>query len=93
MRTYREVTYPEYKRQVLSEITCELCRKTTKYEWKMGDYNLVEVEVRLKTGTSYPEGGMGEEINIDICPSCFENKLVPWVQSQGGSAEVGDWEL
>ena len=47
-------------------------------------YEVKETEIRLKTGSNYPEGGSGEETTIDICPECFTEKLIPWVKSQGG---------
>ncbi len=30
----------------------------------------------MKKGYQYPEGGSGIEVNIDICPECFENKII-----------------
>ena len=45
----------------------------------------------MKTGSNYPEGGSGEETTIDICPDCFKDKLIPWVESFGGKPTVKEW--
>lgn len=90
MKTYTTVTR-HYDDKVLSETRCDLCGATTKSEWRKGCYDATEVEVRLKTGESYPDNGSGEETTIDICPDCFRDKLIPWVESQGGKPETKEW--
>lgn len=59
---------------------CDLCGRPTETQ-DCHDCDAVE-PLQHRYGTSYPEGGDGEEIEIDLCPSCFKNKLVPWLQSQ-----------
>ena len=53
---------------------------------------MVCVEVRQRQGVSYPEGGSGTEIEVDLCPTCFKEKLVPWLRSQGATIEEKEWE-
>lgn len=93
MKKYEERTSPETKYQALVETKCELCGNTTTNKWKTEAFDALEVEVKLKTGSSYPEGGFGEEITIDICPDCFMTKLVPWVKSNGGEPTTKEWDL
>lgn len=91
MKKYEEKTRPETKYEQLVETRCDVCGKTTTDEWRTGSFDAVEVVVKLKTGSSYPEGGGGEETTIDICPDCFKTQLVPWVQSKGGEPTKTEW--
>lgn len=92
MKTYEKRTQPAREYDALVETKCDLCGKTTKSEWKDGSFDALEVEVRLKTGSSYPDGGSGDETTVDICPECFRTKLIPWVESHGGKATTKEWD-
>jgi hypothetical protein len=92
MKTYKERTKPACKYKVLVETKCDLCGSTTITGWKRDQFDALEVDVKLKTGSAFPITGRGEEISIDICPDCFTTKLVPWVQSQGGKPTATAWE-
>lgn len=92
MRAYRTEVTPAREHEVCSSIQCDLCGKTTARQWKDGAFDATETEVRWKTGSSYPEGGYGEETEIDICPECFETKLIPWVRSKGGEPTTKEWD-
>lgn len=92
------VTIPERKEERVTSISCDLCSakgraRIDAAEW--GDSagnNVNETEVRLKTGYSCPDGGNGDQYVIDICPTCFENKLIPWLRSQGAKVEKEEWD-
>lgn len=92
MKTYETRQRPSSTYEALVETKCDLCGKTTKSSWKDGTFDATETEIRMKTGSSYPEGGSGEETEIDICPECFTSKLIPWVQSQGGEPTTKEWD-
>ena len=92
MKTYETRQRPSSTYEALVETKCDLCGKTTKSNWKDGSFDATETEIRMKTGSSYPEGGSGEETEIDICPDCFTSKLIPWVQSQGGEPTTKEWD-
>ena len=86
MKKYKDVTRPVRVDRLLSQTVCDVCgRESTQHQegWKTGSYDATEVEVRLRTGNSYPEGGSGEEWEVDICPTCFNEKLIPWVEAFG----------
>lgn len=91
MRKY-ETRKSESTFQVLVDVKCDICGATSKSEWKETQFDATEVEVRLKTGSSYPEGGSGDETTVDLCPSCFQKKLIPWIQSQGGTPTTKPWD-
>ena len=53
----------------------------------------VATTIKSSEGTSYPEGGAKKESSVDVCPTCFKTKLVPWLISQGAKIreEEFDW--
>ncbi len=78
--------------------SCDLCGTVSKgYDsWAGGCYVVDETEilvtVKQKEGKSYSEGGYGEEYEIDLCPKCFKDRLVPWLQSQGAKIKKMPWD-
>lgn len=78
----------------LVKCSCDLCGKesaffksySNKHDWtkqgemaEMKDTSLIECEV----GHDGIVSKNTEKISVDICPDCFQNKLVPWLKSQG----------
>ena len=89
MKHYKTVTIPEYTKNVEDKVTCDLCgvKITT------DTYEVDEVTVKHQYGHSYPEGGFGQEVEVDMCGECFESKLMPWLSSQGVTQLVErDWD-
>lgn len=79
---------PEVK-EVLAFVACDLCG--VQIDESPGNYGVDEVEIRHKTGKSYPEGGNGVETAVDMCGKCFDEKLVPWLKTQGAEARTAEW--
>jgi len=82
----------------LAETTCDLCGAVaTRGNWKSSSWEVneveVEVTVRQKDGSSYPEGGWGTELNVDICPDCFKDVLIPFLRSKGAMIEEKAWDF
>ena len=69
-------------------ITCDMCQ----CEIQKQNGNAEEVTVAHKIGSSYPEGGSGETVSVDLCSRCFEEKLVPWLKSQGAEPRTEEWD-
>lgn len=92
MKIYKNINVPATQRTVIYRVTCDLCKKTSDLKWDADTYEVLETEVRYKTGYSYPEDGSGEETTIDVCPKCFADKLIPWVKSHGGEPTTKDWD-
>jgi len=70
-------------------VICELCNKQfDDEEFNEEIYDFNESEVKCRIGQSYPSDSFGDIYEIDICPKCFVEKLIPWVESQGGKAKV-----
>jgi hypothetical protein len=88
MRFWKPVEVPATLKHVLDKTTCDLCGSVINSE--RGDAE--EVEVKHRTGSSYPEGGSGQEVRVDMCGDCFDDKLVPWLRAQGADPRIEDWE-
>lgn len=87
---------PETTDVVVDYYRCDLCDRQTKdtENWKgESTYEIDNVVVLTKTGSSYPEGGHIEVTKFDICPDCFKNKLIPWMAKNGASPRTSerDW--
>lgn len=94
MKRYETKTRPAIEYRDCVARACDLCGRETKRgldNWSGERFRVEEVEVRIKEGVSYPEGGSGTEIEFDICPDCFRGRLIPWLESQGAKAEEEDW--
>ena len=84
-------------RKIIEYIQCDICnRKADKCDWSTGVYDIDETEFKIlisqKEGVSFPEGGGGTEYEVDICPNCFKEKLIPWLDSQGCTAKRKEWD-
>ena len=87
MQHKETVIVPASTRTKVVKVTCDLCQG----EIKNKRFDLNEVTVSHKTGESYPEGGMGELAEVDMCGTCFTEKLVPWLEAQGVTPTTEDW--
>ena len=97
MRKYETVVESQ-KRTKLVETTCDICGTVAKRgNWETSTYEVNEVEVsvaaRYKEGQSYPDGGWGTELVVDICPTCFKDKLIPFLREQGAKIEEREWDF
>lgn len=85
---------PATTREVIVATICDLCGKEYSGDnWDKGSYERHRVDVSYEFGEVYPECGSTETIVYDICPKCFEEKLIPWLKSQGAEyrTEKTDW--
>lgn len=88
MKNYKTVAVPETTKQVLEKTTCDLCGE----EIRKDSYKVDEVSIKHQTGEAFPEGGDMEETTVDMCGKCFDEKLVPWLKSQGAQLSTREWE-
>ena len=77
-------------------MTCDLCGLETKRERNWGtdddwDNTLDNTRVKYETGQSDRDGGgYSKTKSFDICPKCFEEKLIPWFESQGATIQESE---
>lgn len=98
MKKYEKRMSEPVEHTYLVEVTCDLCGTAGKTEdrWSGSHYDVDETEisvvVKQKEGFSCPDGGSGTEFDIDICPTCFKEKLVPFLQDQGANIQPKEWD-
>ena len=88
MKHKKTVPVPATTREIVGQVTCDLCKAEIKDE----RFEVSEVTVSFRKGSSFPEGGFGTKLDVDMCGTCFEEKLVPWLQSQGAEPVESDWD-
>ena len=83
MRFYKtEKKLTEYTDCV--KLTCDICNSqspTNSNDWDKDMYVIKQIEIKYKTGSCYPSHGLGVEYVIDMCPKCFKEKLIPFIES------------
>ena len=94
MKIIKEV---ETTAKIIEFIQCDICgKKANNHDWSAGTYNIDETEfkilIRQRDGTNYPECAWGTEYEADICPDCFKDKLIPWLDGQGCKAKRKEWD-
>jgi hypothetical protein len=87
MKHMKTVVIPADTKQEVDFVTCDLCGEKI----KCGYHEIDEVKVTYKQGRSYPEGSWGDETSVDMCGDCFNEKLVPWLKSQGANPVTTDF--
>jgi len=86
---------PAHEVHLFSHISCDLCGATTddREDWRgVHGYDKYFATIQLEDGVNYPESGHGVRTIVDICPSCFTAKLLPWIESQGAKPRVEKWD-
>lgn len=96
MKRYESQTKTVVNR-VLVERKCDLCGCVAKTnDWDAASFRVQETEISVtikqRDGSAYPECGSGNEYEVDLCPKCFKDRLIPWLQSQGADIEQGEWD-
>ena len=79
---------------VTESVTCDICKQTVRGDsWGKGFYDIRETEVRMKIGSDYLDSCDFKETKFDICPECFNDKLIPALRQLGAEATVStrDW--
>ena len=93
--TAKETTIkPKHIRErILTARKCDLCQEhfkvDVKGEWLIEDalqfVRKTRTNLCLDETKCHPRftGVVGSFFSLDICPYCFRNKLVPWLESEG----------
>lgn len=97
MKVYKEIAIPAKKQMQVTHKVCDICGEKGKNNWNGADYNVNETEINVtikqKEGFECSDGGSGTEYDIDLCPKCFKNKLIPWLRSQGAHIQETEWDF
>jgi len=84
MKIYKVKKIPAVNKSVVDKTICDICKNDV---YDVGEYNSQYSEMYMKQGDVWPEGGQMKGYEVDLCVSCFENRLVPWLRSQGAELD------
>jgi hypothetical protein len=78
-------------------MVCDLCRTryegVDQYDWSTEPYRREKTTLTYEYGDVFPEGGTTTHIRVDICPTCFTTRLLPWLHSQGVAPTTYEVEI
>lgn len=85
MKEHKKKVIPQHEIEELVGVTCDFCGAKGKHEWNSSSYTTDETEISVEIshnqGENYPSGRIGDKFTCDMCPRCFRDKLVPFLQS------------
>jgi hypothetical protein len=90
MKVYEDKLVPAHTIQTCVKRKCDLCgTESMDCDWKETKWNNSETEVAINARRDkyYGNDGDSETCEIDLCPKCFWDRLVPWLKSQGANVE------
>ena len=75
----RLIKYTECK-----SLKCDICGNSNlvgnENNWESG-YQRDVIKIKRDIGACYPGDCFGDVTEVHMCPSCWEDKFIPWVKS------------
>ncbi len=90
MRHTKMVERPATTEEVTDFISCDFCGRKTgpDGEWAKDYGDFDRTTITIERGYNHGDSGDSETKGVDICPTCFRKKLVPWMREQGVELRV-----
>ena len=105
MKEIKLENIPQTSRKRVKAVICDICKTRSprgdnysKY-WELEDQELnpqsgIDITVKMKEETQlWNDGGESKTTSFDICPKCFKEELIPFLESKGAKPEIEevDW--
>jgi hypothetical protein len=85
MQTIREIPTTE---RVIVSTQCDVCKKVFKGSgWESKTNETLATFLSISEGYHDQDGYSGTNISVDICPDCFKNVLIPFLNGIGVAIE------
>jgi hypothetical protein len=104
MKIKKQIIIPKKKNEKVVELICDICKKNIivvnagldNNNWATNEYenNMQKVTIKLEDGNDcLGSGGESTETEFDVCPECFKEKIMPFIESFGSKPQVTehDW--
>jgi hypothetical protein len=70
-------------------MTCDLCKSERPvHYWSTSCEEYNETVVAMNFGVSCGPNKHIMQLSVDICPQCFKDILIPWLESQGAVSNL-----
>ena len=93
MKVFTKVTVPAREETLLTAVKCDNCSaeapkpgysEHSPSNWEeRSSYDVDEVIISHKVGSSFPEGSSGEQLFVDLCPECFKKIILKALEIAG----------
>ncbi len=76
---------PEQVREhwVETRTECDICHQDVKHDRDSWDGSDIEIEAKI--GSIYPEADVRDGYRVDVCNTCFLNKVIPAIHALGAT--------
>jgi len=97
MKHMKTVLILEHEEKVFDKLSCDLCGAESNGDenWATDTYEHATTVIQLDERVTNKTGGGGHstETVFHLCPTCFKERLKPWLESQGAAGTVSraDW--
>ncbi len=83
MKHMRTVLILEHTEEIFDKLTCDVCGAESKWDenWSTKEHEKVTTKILLEEESSFPQGGHSSQVEYHICPTCFKEHLVKWIES------------
>ncbi len=81
----KKIQIPAIEKEIKDYTTCDLCKNRIGRDF---GYEETDITIKQEIRSGTPDGGESVTTEIDMCNSCFENKLIPWLASQGAMPRI-----
>jgi hypothetical protein len=93
---HEKYTEPAREVERVARMKCDLCgaESRNEREWphrkEASRYHYSTTTVQFTEGFIYPDDWASESTEYHICPTCFIQKLIPWLSAQGAEPTKSD---
>lgn len=88
MKYLKTIIVPGTTGEIIAFVSCDLCKEKIP---TCEDNEVNEIKLYHKTGKQRLGIGSGETVEVDICDKCFDEKLIPWLRTQGAEPHTEEW--
>lgn len=93
MRYFEKVVCPARESEEEVRRTCDFCGREINTEMRNHHFGSENYAVIMrKTGYSSRDGGAGTEETVDCCFPCWDEKVLPWLKSNGVTPNKKHWD-
>lgn len=87
MKHFTTIEVPAHTQEKLDHTACDWCHEVIPDTYSSSYFHYGEfADIRIESvcGERFPDGSSEyQRLQFDLCPDCWNNKLLPYLKSQG----------